>query len=364
MVNIHIHGGNIQETRNKYNLQEKDIIDFSANINFQGLPPGLMQKLRDNLNKISRYPEPASSGLKKAIANYLGLSSDMVTVGNGAVELIYDLVRILKPDSTLIPVPAFSEYELAVRSNGGRVEYLKLERERGFQIEFKDIFSRLDNSEIDLIFICNPNNPTGVLSEKKDLIKLLSCTNKRGISLVVDEAFIDFLDNPDDYSVIDLTGEYDNLFVLRSLTKFYAIPGLRLGYGVGNERLIGKIEMNRDPWNVNLLAQLAGRMIFSECGHEFRRNSREANLVERKFLFKGLQSLTGFEPFPPTANYIFVDISKNRYSAGELSARMAEKGIMIRNCSSYQGLKEDYIRVAVKSREENKILIEYLREFD
>lgn len=354
----HIHGGNITRAVERYNLKEEDIIDFSANINFLGPPPQLLEEIRNNLAKIIHYPEPNSTTLKRKMGQYLDLEEKNLVIGNGAVELIYQLVKVIKPDLALVMAPTFSEYELAVKSCGGRVKYLRLEEEKGFKIDIEEVVANLDRVKI--VFLCNPNNPTGTLIKRSELMDLIDYASRKDVFVIIDEAFIDFIDNPGNYTVIDLIVRYSNLFVLRSLTKFYAIPGLRLGYGAGTEELISKMELARDPWSVNFFAQLAGEIVLKDV--EYQKETRRRISLEREFLYNSLKKIDGLKPFPPSANYIFIDIGASNFSSIVLAEILARRGILIRDCSSYRGLGENYIRVAVKSREDNCFLLDNLRE--
>lgn len=354
----HYHGGNIKVAVKKYGLKEKSIIDFSANINFLGPPEIVLKGIKAHLYNIAQYPEPNSASLKKIIASNMVVSHNNIIVGNGAVDLIYQFVKVIKPVKALILNPTFSEYELAVRSMGGEVKHLNLPKDNNFEIKISDVKKRM--IRVNLLFICNPNNPTGVLIERARIIDLLNYAVKQDAFVVLDEAFINFIDNPDDYTVIDLVNKYNNLFVLRSLTKLYAIPGLRLGYGIVNEKIVAQMELANDPWSVNYLAQLAGELVFKD--KDFYCLTREKMKIEKNYLYQELSKMKGLTVYKPTANYIFVDISKSKYDSDQLTDLLAKQGILIRNCKSYRGLEKDFIRLAVKSRKDNKILIEKLKE--
>lgn len=352
----HYHGGNIAAAVKKYGLNEDSIIDFSANINFLGLPEIVVEGIRDNLHQLVHYPEPDAVSFKQIAVDKIGVNYHNVIAGNGAVDLIYQFVKVIKPATALILEPTFSEYELAVRSIGGRVKHLNLSRDNFFAPDVSRIKEEI--SDVELLFLCNPNNPTGQLLERHKIIDLLDYAVKQGVFLFIDEAFINFIDQPADYTVVRLVQDYERIFVLRSLTKLYAIPGLRLGYGIGNEEIIKEMEMARDPWSVNYLAQLAGKLIFED--EDYYNLSRKKIAIERDYLYQGLCKIKDFMVYQPTANFIFIDISKGKYNADELSNLLAKEGILIRNCKSYQGLEKDFIRLAVKSRQDNKILLKRL----
>ncbi|MFW6270898.1 MAG: threonine-phosphate decarboxylase CobD [Bacillota bacterium] len=352
-----IHGGNIEEVKKLYNLKDEEIVDFSSNINFSGPPPGLYELIVKKINKMTRYPEPYAESLESDLADFLEINQENLVTGNGGVEIIYELFKNLDEVKTvLLPVPTFFEYEQAAKSFDKKIKYFTLNKANYYKLNIDNLYSYLD--KVDLIFICNPNNPTGNLLKKNKLLNLIRICQQKNIFLVVDEAFIDFQDEVERYSVIDQVTRYQNIFVLRSMTKFYAIPGLRLGYGVGNNKLINKIRRSKIPWSVNIFAQMAGKMVLTQ--KKFRKKSVRENKKERNFLYSSLKEIDGFVPLLPAANYIGIDISEYKYNAPALTDILAQKGILIRDCSSYKGLGNNFIRIAVKNRKKNMILLDHL----
>ena len=354
-----LHGGDLKKYCEKYKLAEHEIIDFSANINPLGTPAVIYRALLKRMAQIKNYPQPLSRDLKRNIAAKLGMAETNIVIGNGAVDLIYRLVQIQKPEEVLLFEPTFSEYRSAVTSNGGISQSIELDRADNFTYHIEHIIDKL--AHIKMIFLCNPNNPTGSLLKRKDLEKACLTCQEQGVLLVIDESFIEFLADLDQYTVIDMAAVYPKLFVLRSLTKFYAIPGLRLGYGVGEAGLIKSIEENGDPWGVNILAQLAGAEIFErEQCHQYTELTFDVISREREFLYREFQQIKGFKPLKSPVNFILVNIAETGLSSTEITDQLGSKGIIVRDCSSFQGLKQDYIRVAVRTRRENLILIKHL----
>ncbi|MFW6279092.1 MAG: threonine-phosphate decarboxylase CobD [Bacillota bacterium] len=351
------HGGNVREVSHLYGIKEEEIIDFSANINFLGPPPGLKQKLRAEIDAIVNYPEAGSGQLRDRLAEFEKVAPQNLLVGSGAAELIYEIIKAVSPEKVLLPEPSFSEYRKAAESFFCQIEELNLAPEDDFILRPGKVKERLGS--VDLLFICNPHNPTGNLLTRKTVIEIIRAAQKEDVFVVVDEAFMDFV-TESDCSVLDLVGDFANLFVLRSMTKFYAIPGLRLGYGVGPAGLVEKIARNRDPWTVNVLAQIAGEYILNK--EAYRKKTLEAVDREKNFLEEQLSALEGIKPFPPACNFVFVDISETDFVAGVLVEKLARRGILVRNCDSFHGLQDDYIRLAVKSREDNLTLLDNLRK--
>lgn len=352
------HGGNIKSAAEKYNLLKENIIDFSANINFVGPPPDVYSRLKKELESITRYPEVDSKTLKKKLAKKYGFEKDNYIIGNGAVELIYILAKILKPKQSLVYAPTFSEYEKALKAVDSQINYHYLKKENKFKLDIEELKTDLTD-EIDLFFLCNPNNPTGNFISKENVKQILKHNENHNIFTVIDEAFVDFLGR--NISAISLLKKYENLFILRSLTKFFAIPGLRLGFGIGKQRLIDKMNGYKDPWNVNILAQKAGEVILNQ--DEYIKLTKKAIYKEKLFLYKELKKFINIEVYYPNANYIFIDLKESDFSSTEVYEKLAKEGILIRNCSNYKGLDENYIRIAVKGREDNKKLLDKLKSF-
>ncbi|MCF8000806.1 MAG: threonine-phosphate decarboxylase CobD [Halanaerobiales bacterium] len=352
------HGGNIENIAEKYNIHKENIIDFSVNINFVGPPPDVYSRLKNELESITRYPEVDSKTLKKKLANKYGFEKDNYIIGNGAVELIYILVKVLKPKQSLVYAPTFSEYEKALRTVYSQINYHYLKRGNKFKLDIEELKADLTD-EIDLFFLCNPNNPTGDFISKEEVKQILKHNEKHNIFTIIDEAFVDFLDR--NISAISLLKKYDKIFILRSLTKFFAIPGLRLGFGIGKQGIIDKMNGFKDPWNVNILAQKAGEIILNQ--DEYIKLTKKAIYKEKLFLYQELKKIEKIEVYYPNANYIFIDLKNSGYNSTAVYEKLAKKGILIRNCRNYRGLDDNYIRIAVKSREDNKKLLNRLKSF-
>jgi threonine-phosphate decarboxylase len=349
----HIHGGNLRAAAAKYGLNPAEIIDFSANINPLGPSPQVEKAIVNAMPGMVHYPDPDCTELKKALAVYLDLDVERIAAGNGAAELIYLLVNVLRPKRVLLPQPTFSEYEIAVITGGGRVTDYPLSPENGFRPATAEIAAMLP--EVDMVIICNPNNPTGALVSKDELVTILQGARNRQVTVVIDEAFMDFVAERDNYSTAALLRDFPNLFILYSLTKFFAIPGLRLGAGLGNPDLVSKMEMARDPWNVNCFAQAAG--VVSLRDEAYIKKSIGFIQQEKQYLYGQLGSIEGLRPFLPAANFVFTDIRTTGLTAPEMTDRLGRRGILVRDCSSYKNLDPYYIRVAVRTRKENDKLL-------
>lgn len=336
------HGGEFWEYDSKP-------IDFSANINPLG-PSRRALKAIDT-DKVEHYPPQSSEKLKKALSVYSGARVEEIILGNGSVELIKDFCSIFleKSDNSVIAQPAFSEYERYSKIFGGEVK--NVFSKRGFEHTGDDIIEAAGN-DTKIIFVCRPNNPTGWTVLEEDMSEILEYALKRDILLFVDEAFIEFSANS---SLINRVRDFENLFVLRTLTKFFALPGLRIGYGIGCPKLIKLLESVKSPWNINIFAHDAA--IASLRDKRFIEGTKEFIKKEKIFLKKGLEELN-VKVYESDANFFLL---RHEWNSREVKKDLLKEGILIRDCSSFSGLDTRYIRLCIRNRSENLRLIRSLK---
>ncbi|NQS89131.1 aminotransferase class I/II-fold pyridoxal phosphate-dependent enzyme, partial [Patescibacteria group bacterium] len=269
-------------------------------------------------------------------------------------EIIYLIIKAIHPELAIIPVPTFTEYERALRLANSRIKFLFLKEEQNFALNPDELIKMAKN--VQMIILCNPNNPTGKLLLRNEMQRIVDEAKKMGKFVLIDESFIDFQLQ---HSLIDRIKTNQNIFILRSFTKFFSIAGLRLGYGVANKKLIAKIKSIKQPWTVNSLAEVAGIQILENIEKAEKLKVRIEN--ERDFLYKNLFKIDEIEPYPSATNFILIKI-KSFFSSSWLSSELAKRGILIRDCSNFPGLSDKFIRVAVRKREENKKLIYNLEQ--
>jgi len=355
-----IHGGNIYEIAQKFGLNSDEIIDFSASINPLGLSKKAEKRLKEDLSAILHYPDPQCSGLRQALAEFHGLEADQILVGAGSTEFIYAIPRVLPIQRALIVTPAFSEYEnalecLAEKSNCN-IHYFETREEDGFELNVESLLFALTQG-YDALYLCNPNNPTGIIMDKKDLLRILTQTERGKVWFILDEAFIDFIEEE---SLKERVRMSSGLVILRSLTKFFALPGLRVGYIIANPHIIQKFRENKEPWTVNALAQIAA--VESLKDERYIPRTRKIIELERDHLTHGLRSIPGFIPYPSAANYLLVQLHPSlNLSAAELQEKLIPNGILIRDCNSFHHLGPYFFRIAIRSRKENNTLLKALR---
>ncbi len=337
-----IHGARLSESAAQLGKRMDELIDFSVNVN--PLPfPGIQSIVRAGYRNLHYYPDNGYAGFRKAAAGCLKVSPDNIVPGNGSSELIRLFAEtVIEPgDKVLIPFPTFGEYEVQCRLFGAEINHVDYGK-----------LGTICPDNYKALFLCNPNNPTGELLCKNDVLKLVENCISTGIFIFVDEAFIE-LANPGD-SIVDAAVCNDFIVVLRSLTKTYAIPGLRAGLAVASSNFAEILNNVRLHWNMNSIAAAAGERILGN-NQDYIIRSLALIKKERDWLTSKLGGIRGFKPYPSSANFILVDVSGFGLSSIELTERMLRKGIIIRECSSFN--LENHIRVAVRARAENRKLI-------
>lgn len=338
------HGGDIYSNRN--------LIDFSANINFLGMPDPVREAAKKAVDLSEHYPDVQCRKLKAAISERENIPAEHIFCGNGASDVIFSLVHAMRPKNALLPVPSFFEYERALGSARCRIITYGLEEKNGFVLT-EDILSKI-TPQTDMLFLCNPNNPTGEVVDPDLMEKILQKCERTGTLLVVDECFNDFLEQPEQYTLMPFVERSERLFVLKAFTKMYAIPGLRLGYGICcNGALLDQMERVSQPWRVSVPAQAAGVAAAKE--KDFAEKSRREILKQKKKMLDAMCDI-GYQVYGSKANYIFFE------GEHHLQDQMKAKGFLIRDCSNYQGLHLGFYRAAVRCEAENAAFLRALKE--
>jgi len=353
---IRDHGGNVGEIARRYGIDEDTILDFSASINPLGYSPALKEAIIKNIDSVLNYPDMNSVDLVSGLSRYHDIDEKHIMVGNGSTEFMYSIPLAFKPGKALIVTPAFSEYEKGLSVVGADVTYFQTDEKHKFSVDISSLCSRLGEG-FDILYLCNPANPTGVLTPKAELFSLIARAQEVGVLSIVDEAFIDFVEEE---SVKREILEFSHLIVLRSMTKFFGVPGLRIGYVMAAPARIAKIKGKRIPWSVNALVQTAAVKALEDSYYVME--TRDSILHERDVLRHALNGIPGFEAFEGAANFLFVSIDRSAgLTSTELRDRLEPEGILIRDCSNFEGLDDRYFRVAVKRHDQNKVLIEKLK---
>lgn len=334
------HGGDIYSRKIDH--------DFSANINPLGMPESVKRILSRKIGDFEHYPDPYCSALVKEIALCESVDECRIVCGNGAADLIYRIAHALKPENALIAVPTFSEYEKALCTAGCAVNFHQLSEEKDFEVG-ADIISKIDGN--DAMFLCNPNNPTGKIIAPNLMNEIIKRCSETGCLLILDECFMDFVRKRAKYS---LKPNLNNVLIIKAFTKIYAMAGLRLGYAIcPDEKTAEKLRSFGQCWSVSVPAQLAGEAALKE--HEYAAETVRLIAEERAFLSEKLRNF-GFKVYESAANFILFR------SSLPLDSLLLEKKIAVRRCDNFKGLESGFFRIAVRTHEENEILINAIGE--
>lgn len=342
-MSYHTHGGDV--------YRNKNVIDFSANCNPFGTPKSVKEAAVQAMEEVFHYPDTDCQELREAIGVYEEVRPEWIICGNGAADLIYRLVLGTKPKQAVLFAPTFAEYEQALEIVNCEVKHYELKEENGFCVE--ETLLDWITEKTDIVFLCNPNNPTGQTIDRDMLIKILDRCKKQNIVVILDECFLEFLDEPNRYEMSDLRGEYPNLLIIKAFTKIFSMPGLRLGYAISsNQDILEEMSFKLQQWNVSVPAQMAG-VAALEKPKEYIRRTREYVSGQREYM-RNIMKMMGYVVFASKANYL---LFKGRPG---LEKEALEAGFLIRDCQNYEGLSEGFYRIAVRTKEENERLITWL----
>lgn len=358
-VNPPRHGGNIYRVARELDRDPGEIIDFSASINPLGPSPCVWKAIASSRDLLGHYPDPDCWDLRRALASFWRIDPDQIVVGNGSTELIDALPRALKIQRLLVVQPTFSEYAAAMRRAGGSTTTLYAHRRDDYAIPIDRIrqaleTGRRDERSIDGMILCNPNSPTGQACTVEDLVQLATVAHRRGLWLILDESFVDYCP---DRSILGQVELRSHVIVLRSMTKFHALPGLRVGYAVSASATAGRLQRQLPPWSVSAMGQVAAVAALKDEAHA-RRSLKYMTEERERFRMK-LSALPGCTVMPTYANYCLVELPRGQ-AARAITERLRGRGVLIRDCSSVPGANSRSVRLAVRTRSENDRLIREL----
>ena len=340
-----IHGG-------KFSISDLDpeIIDYSSNVGPMGIPVSVKEILKKRLDSMSLYPDLFSTSLRSDLKKYIRLPKSNLVVGNGAIEIIYNFCNaFLSKKRILIHVPTFGEYEAATKLADCKISFFKT---MNLSKNLDSFISKIPTNGC--VFVCNPNNPTGTILSKEQLSKIILIAQQKSCLVFVDECFIELVPQSNQ-SVLNLIKKYDNLFVLRSLTKSFGLAGIRIGYGVGSKQMIDILQKTKIPWSVNVLAQEAGIIAIKNKSHM----AKSKSIIKKEYVFlkKKINAIEGFECQESFTNFILI---KTKQNSTKIQKQLLKHKILIRDCKNFRGLNNYYIRIAIKSHKDNLKLVEAL----
>jgi threonine-phosphate decarboxylase len=356
------HGGNLTAAAHVTGMERSDLLDFSVNVNPLGPPSCVDDICSQSIRFLKEYPDPQYSELKKALADAVGVSKDCITVGNGSMELIYLLPHLInRAKEVLIVSPCFSEYEQAFQQTGISVRNFTLHPSNGFSLPLdKFLFHLKQYPDLGGIVIGHPNNPTGNLLDEESFKAISNFCTRHGIFLFIDETFIDF--STPNNSFVKYIASNPYLIVIRSMTKFFSLPGLRLGFGIMNPERVRKLNAHQPPWSVNGLAQAIGTSLVQ--AKTFSDNSRNYIQQENNFIYEYLKEVPAIEVFQSKANFVLFRLrDANVIGAKRFFKTLLYQGILLRNCGNFIGLDQSFFRLAVRSRNDNQLLLSRIHEY-
>ena len=339
------HGSDIEKICSYYNLKKEDIVKFGANVNPLGLSPKASKAIAEHVDLLSSYPDREYTTLRNTISEYCNIPADFILPGNGSSELISLLIQEKAPKHTLILGPTYSEYSRELSFSGSTQEYYHLQENNDFGPDIPDLCKKLTQG-YDFLILCNPNNPTSSAISKEDLRKLISFCAEKNIFVMIDETYVEFAPDINAITAVPLTQEFTNLMVLRGVSKFFAAPGMRLGYGItGNMNFLAKMREKQTPWSLNSIGAFAGEIMLSE----------------RVRIISELKNVSTYKVYPAYANFILLKIQKEGLTSYDVFEACIRQGLMIRDCSSFQCLEGEYVRFCIMMPEDNTRLVNVLK---
>ncbi len=348
------HGGEVWE-------HSPHLIDFSCNLNPFGPPEETIKIILENMNYIINYPDDQCTHLKSTLSDHLDVPLRNIIVGCGSTELIKAFAEafVKQNDHVIVCSPTYDEYAFYCQFMGGIVDRVPLREDKEFFLEAESLFELVDGSTR-AVFLCNPNNPTSRFESKNKILEVVEECENKSVMVFIDEAFIDFLREGKSNSCVSEVQNHDNLFVSRSLTKIFSIPGVRVGYGVGGEEIIKYMDKARLSWNVGILEQALACGLIGDCHSYLERTVRFVE-TEKRRMYEKLSCIGGYQPVRPDANFIFVKIKELGVNSTDFKNIMLTHGFLIRDCSSFGEAFSNYIRIAIKKSEQNAGLLEKLK---
>ncbi len=359
MTETNQHGGDLDLIGRKYNIPKKELINFSGNVNPLGIPDSIKEAIIENINCISGYPDTDYISLRKSISSYTNVDIENIIPGNGATELISLFIKTISPKQALIISPSYSEYEREIKLNKGNTILYPLKEDNNFILNVDELISSVPKNT-DMIILCNPNNPTGTAMDILQLETLLKhCLNKK-IYVMIDETYIEFTDPNKKISAVSLVSSYKNLFIIRGTAKFFSAPGLRLGYGLcSNNKLINKINSQKDPWSVNIFAAIAGEKMFKDI--DYITKTKKLISEERKKIISELKKWKNIKAFETESNFVLIKLLNNNTTSDDIFKKLISQKIVIRDASDFPFLGNNYLRFCILLPNQNEMLLNTLK---
>lgn len=349
------HGANIFEIAKNEGIEIKDIRDFSSNINPLGPSEKALDELKNNLNLLSSYPDVDYVDLKKSISTYADCKSENIVLGLGSTEILKDAINFFAPKISMILSPCYSEYERELKKISSKIIEYNLEEKNNFKIDLDEIIKIIKEEKVEFLIFANPNNPTGTILKNSEIEKILKETDTK---ILVDETYVEFTDMKV-YSSSKLIDFYENLFVVRGTSKFFALPGIRLGYGLSsNDKLLKFFKEKEILWQINSVAEICGKVMFSD--KEYIEKVYNFIKTRREYFYEEVSKIKNLKVYESYGNFILVKILKGLNSKN-LREKLMKKGLVIRDCQTFRNLDDSYFRFCILDDDANEKLLKNLK---
>ena len=355
-----LHGGDLDSISNLYGVARDEIVDFSGNINPLGISPMAKTEMAKNLDLIATYPDRNYVSLRNSLSKFTGVIPEHIIVGNGSTELISLMIQMKKPKEILIVGPTYSEYERETNLIGGHVQYFQLKEELDFNLDVEQLLEHLTN-DIDMLVICNPNNPTSTCIHLSELKLIVEKCKEKNIFVMIDETYVEFVKNMADVTATSLVPNHDNLLILRGISKFFSSPGLRLGYGMcSNQELISHINHYKNPWTINILASFGAEVMLQD--EVYIHQTKTLFHEERTLIYNEMSSWNNIKVYKPEANFILFKLLDENIRSHDIYEKMISQKMLIRDASSFPFLNDRFLRFCFLLPEQNKSLLMALKK--
>ncbi len=353
-----VHGGDLDEISRLYNIPKENLVNLAGNVNPLGMPESVIKVIQENASMGSVYPDISYKNLISAISEYTSVKQENLMVGNGSTELISHVIKGVAPKKALVVSPAYSEYVKELNNLNCEIELFPLLEEDGFFVNLEKLKLALKD-DVSMLIFCNPNNPTGTYLTIKEVSNLLDHCKEKNIYVMIDETYVEFSSLDKEVSSMPLVSSYTNLFVIRGTSKFFACPGIRLGYmATSNKEIKEKILIEKDPWSVNIYAAIAGEVMFLDKA--FVLETRKLINEEKSRLESELKKIKGIKLFESQANFFLLKLNES-ITSEEVFKYMLKHNLLIRDCGNFPFLNNSYIRFCIQKKEINTSFLTHLK---
>lgn len=347
-------------SNNQLRIEQYDTVLYNSNLNPMGVPESVKKAYADHADAVMRYPDDYYPALKKELAGYAGCKENQIVLGSGSSDLLRTFISLLAPKKAMILVPSFTEYENVLSMLGCEIVYYELDESKDFQFDIADFVAHLDSS-MDLIILGNPNNPTSQIISRDDMETMAEVCKELDTFLLIDEMYIEFVDKYQDVTAIPMVESYDNIAVLRSTSKFFAVPGLRLAYAImANQEYMNILNITSSPNPISsITAAVCTDMLKDK---KYIKESCSQIYTERNLIVSAMSTNKNIKLYKPSANFMLVQILKDGVTAGQIAEHCKLKGIVIRNCENIRGLSNKFIRFCFMKPNQNDLLVNTILE--